>query len=114
MATLLVKNIGTHGRTYANRAMRESDLILLCGGIWGFGVFDNGDAAKIDAAKTFIKWLIQKNVDFIFYPCVPYEREEFPDANNHYNCPIVTLTTTPFSPVFNSESLISQSQNPCP
>ncbi|MEE3433698.1 MAG: acyl-CoA dehydratase activase-related protein, partial [Lachnospiraceae bacterium] len=37
-----------------------------------------------------IKWLIQKNVDFIFYPCVPYEREEFPDANNHYNCPIVT------------------------
>ena len=28
----------------------------LCGGIWGFGIFDNGDAAKIDAAKTFIKW----------------------------------------------------------
>ena len=28
----------------------------LCGGIWGFGVFDNGDAAKIDAAKTFIKY----------------------------------------------------------
>lgn len=29
----------------------------LCGGIWGFGVFDNGDQAKIDAAKTFIKWV---------------------------------------------------------
>ena len=28
----------------------------LQGGIWGFGVFDNGDAAKIDAAKTFIKY----------------------------------------------------------
>ena len=28
----------------------------LCGGIWGFGVFDNGDAAKIEAAKTFIKY----------------------------------------------------------
>ncbi len=28
----------------------------LCGGIWGFGIFDNGDAAKIDAAKTFIKY----------------------------------------------------------
>ena len=27
---------------------------------------------------------------FIFYPCIPYERNEFPDANNHYNCPIVT------------------------
>ena len=28
----------------------------LCGGIWGFGIFDNGDAAKIEAAKTFIKY----------------------------------------------------------
>ena len=28
----------------------------LCGGIWGFGVFNNGDEAKIEAAKTFIKW----------------------------------------------------------
>ena len=37
-----------------------------------------------------ISWLIKQNVDFIFYPAVPYERKEFPDANNHYNCPIVT------------------------
>ena len=37
-----------------------------------------------------IKWLIEQNVPFIFYPCIPYEREEFKDANNHYNCPIVT------------------------
>lgn len=29
----------------------------LCGGIWGFGIFDNGDAAKIDAAKTFIDFV---------------------------------------------------------
>lgn len=28
----------------------------LCGGIWGFGIFDNGDAAKIEAAKTFVKF----------------------------------------------------------
>ncbi len=28
--------------------------------------------------------------DFIFYPCIPYERSEFADADNHYNCPIVT------------------------
>ena len=28
----------------------------LCGGIWGFGIFNNGDAAKIEAAKTFIKY----------------------------------------------------------
>ena len=28
----------------------------LQGGIWGFGIFDNGDEAKIEAAKTFIKY----------------------------------------------------------
>ncbi len=29
----------------------------LCGGRWGFGSFDKGDAAKIDAAKKFIKFM---------------------------------------------------------
>lgn len=29
----------------------------LCGGIWGFGIFDNGDEAKIAAAKTFIDFM---------------------------------------------------------
>lgn len=29
----------------------------LCGGIWGFGIFDNGDAAKVEAAKAFIKFI---------------------------------------------------------
>ncbi len=29
----------------------------LCGGIWGFGIFDNGNADKIEAAKTFIKYM---------------------------------------------------------
>ena len=28
----------------------------LQGGIWGFGIFDNGDAAKIAAAKEFVKY----------------------------------------------------------
>ena len=37
-----------------------------------------------------IEWLIQQGVKFIFYPCVPYERNESPNAGNHYNCPIVT------------------------
>ena len=37
-----------------------------------------------------ITWLIKQGVKFIFYPCIPYERNETPDANNHYNCPIVT------------------------
>lgn len=29
----------------------------LAGGIWGFGIFDNGDENKIDAAKTFIEFI---------------------------------------------------------
>ena len=37
-----------------------------------------------------MEWLINQGVTFIFYPCIPYEREEFKDANNHYNCPMVT------------------------
>ena len=41
-------------------------------------------------AHGHISWLIHQNVDFIFYPCILYERNEFPDSNNHYNCPIVT------------------------
>ena len=35
-------------------------------------------------------WLIKQGVPFIFYPALFYERNETPDANNHYNCPIVT------------------------
>ena len=41
-------------------------------------------------AHGHVKWLLQHNIPFIFYPCIPYERNEFKDANNHYNCPIVT------------------------
>ncbi len=40
-------------------------------------------------AHGHVAWLINQKVDFIFYPALFYEREEFPDANNHYNCPIV-------------------------
>ena len=29
----------------------------LDGGIWGFGIFDNGDQARIDASKVFIDWV---------------------------------------------------------
>lgn len=41
-------------------------------------------------AHGHIMWLIKKNVPLIFYPSVFYERNEFPEASNHYNCPIVT------------------------
>ena len=41
-------------------------------------------------AHGHVTWLLKHGVKFIFYPCIPYERNEFPDAVNHYNCPIVT------------------------
>ena len=41
-------------------------------------------------AHGHVTWLIKNGIDFIFYPCIAYERNETPDANNHYNCPIVT------------------------
>lgn len=37
-----------------------------------------------------VEWLIKNDIRFIFYPCIPYERNETPDAGNHYNCPMVT------------------------
>ena len=44
--------------------------------------------AKI--AHGHVMWLIEKGVDFIFYPSLFYERSEFASSDNHYNCPIVT------------------------
>ncbi|MCM1112489.1 MAG: 2-hydroxyacyl-CoA dehydratase [Muribaculum sp.] len=41
-------------------------------------------------AHGHVTWLIRQGVKFIFYPALFYERNEFEDANNHYNCPIVT------------------------
>ena len=35
----------------------ESGDPKLCGGIWGFGIFDNGDETKIEAARTFIDFI---------------------------------------------------------
>ncbi len=36
----------------------------LQGGIWGFGIFDNGDQAKIEAAKTFIKFMTEDDTQY--------------------------------------------------
>ena len=34
--------------------------------------------------------LLKMGCKFIFYPCIPYEKQEDPGAGNHYNCPVVT------------------------
>ena len=41
-------------------------------------------------AHGHIEWLIRQGLTYIFYPCIPYERNETPEAGNHYNCPMVT------------------------
>ena len=35
----------------------DAKATKLCGGIWGFGVFDNGNADKIAASKLFIQYM---------------------------------------------------------
>ena len=53
--------------TGAEKTINGNDILFLAfpsdktpalqGGIWGFGIFDNGNADKIAAAKTFIKYM---------------------------------------------------------
>ncbi len=41
-------------------------------------------------AHGHVEWLLKNDIKFIFYPSMFYERKEYDDAPNHYNCPIVT------------------------
>ncbi|MCD8128303.1 MAG: 2-hydroxyacyl-CoA dehydratase [Oscillospiraceae bacterium] len=40
-------------------------------------------------AHGHVQWLIEQGIRTIFHPCVFYEYQETPGAQNHYNCPIV-------------------------
>ncbi len=40
-------------------------------------------------AHGHVQWLIDQGVRTIFHPCVFYEHQETPHAQNHFNCPIV-------------------------
>ena len=40
-------------------------------------------------AHGHVQWLVNQGVRTIFHPCVFYEHQETPGAQNHYNCPIV-------------------------
>ena len=39
-------------------------------------------------AHGHIETLLERDVDFIFWPCMGYNLQE-PDTDNHYNCPVV-------------------------
>ncbi len=62
-------------------------------GIYELGIESIPSESECYPAKLahgHVMWLIHQGVDFIFMPSLFYERQEFEDANNHYNCPIVT------------------------
>ncbi len=40
-------------------------------------------------AHGHVQWLADRGIETIFHPAVFYERQETPDAQNHFNCPIV-------------------------
>ncbi|MBR5537075.1 MAG: 2-hydroxyacyl-CoA dehydratase [Clostridia bacterium] len=40
-------------------------------------------------AHGHVQWLIDRGITTIFHPCVFYEKQETPSAQNHFNCPIV-------------------------
>ncbi|MFQ7767387.1 MAG: acyl-CoA dehydratase activase-related protein [Fusicatenibacter saccharivorans] len=73
--------------------MRWYSLLTSTSKIYELGIESIPSESECYPAKLahgHVTWLIHQGVEFIFYPCIPYERNEFPDAINHYNCPIVT------------------------
>ncbi|MGV8907494.1 MAG: acyl-CoA dehydratase activase-related protein [Propionicimonas sp.] len=42
-------------------------------------------------AHGHLENLLDRGVTTIFYPCVPYEQQAYPDADNNFNCPIVAF-----------------------
>lgn len=50
--------------------------------------------------------LIERKVDFIFYPCIPYEVKEVKGADNNFNCPIVT--SYPETIKNNTDAIVSE------
>jgi multiple sugar transport system substrate-binding protein len=46
-----------NGDDIAFMAFPAEGTPALQGGIWGYGIFNNGDESKIEAAKTFIKYM---------------------------------------------------------
>ena len=40
-------------------------------------------------AHGHVQWLCNAGIKTIFHPCVFYEYQETPDAQNHFNCPMV-------------------------
>ena len=71
-----VNNADALGFDVLPMAFPSDSTPSLQGGIWGFGVFNNGNEAKIEAAKTFIKFMTESDEQYFkavaassFAPC---------------------------------------------
>ena len=71
-----VNNADALGFDVLPMAFPSDSTPSLQGGIWGFGVFNNGDDAKIEAAKTFIRFMTESDEQYFkavaassFAPC---------------------------------------------
>ena len=42
----------------------DQDVPNLQGGIWGFGIFDNGNEEKIEASKSFIRYMTENDASY--------------------------------------------------
>ena len=59
-----VNNADALGFDVLPMAFPSDTTPCLQGGIWGFGVFNNGDEAKIEAAKTFIRFMTENDAQY--------------------------------------------------
>ena len=63
----IAQQLNTNGKTDNGEEIifmsfpSETGVTELNGGIWGFGIFDNGDESKIEAAKKFVKYFCDGN-----------------------------------------------------
>jgi multiple sugar transport system substrate-binding protein len=71
-----VNNADALGFDVLPMAFPSDSTPSLQGGIWGFGVFNNGSDARIEAAKTFIKFMTESDEQYFkavaastFAPC---------------------------------------------
>ena len=75
-------------------------------------------------AHGHVMSLLKQGIKTIFYPCIPYNRKEYEQSDNHYNCPIVISYSeviknnieelrdpsikylNPFLPIYNIKNLV--------
>lgn len=68
----------------------DGDSPRLQGGIWGFGVFDNGSKERIEAAKTFIRYLTENDAVYARALQVSYYWPVRDMENIYENDPVMT------------------------